>query len=101
MATQITDLLAKSSHPAFVEPLKSGAVVKVLCVPGGSSRISSTRLKKGDVFQEARKAGLKNLPFVKVVEGGKVYGDTSLVCLSQVTTVFSVLPITVFIFRVS
>ncbi|BBM96929.1 aspartyl-tRNA synthetase [Marchantia polymorpha subsp. ruderalis] len=77
--TEITDLLAKSSHPAFVEPLKSGAVVKVLCVPGGSSRISSTRLKKGDVFQEARKAGLKNLPFVKVVEGGSLDDSSAII----------------------
>ncbi|KAL3701889.1 hypothetical protein R1sor_019911 [Riccia sorocarpa] len=69
---EITDLIAQSNHPAFVEPLKNGAVVKVLCVPGGASKLSATRLKKGDVLQEAKKGGLRNLPFIKVTEGGSL-----------------------------
>jgi aspartyl-tRNA synthetase len=55
-----------------VEALKAGAIVKVLCVPGGSSSISATRLKKGDVSQEARKAGLKGLPFLKITQEGSL-----------------------------
>ncbi|KAL2650098.1 hypothetical protein R1flu_018226 [Riccia fluitans] len=82
---EITNFIAQSNHPAFLEPLKNGAVVKVLCVPGGSSKISATRLKKGDVFQEAKKAGLRNLPFVKVTEGGCL--DESSAIIQSLDTV--------------
>ncbi|CAM6102960.1 unnamed protein product [Calypogeia fissa] len=67
---EVTDILSQSNAPLFLEAIKAGAVVKALCVPGGASAISATRLKKGDVFQEARKAGVKGLPFVKITQEG-------------------------------
>lgn len=45
--------------------------MKAISVPSGSSSISATRLKKGDVYQQAIKSGAKGLPFLKVLASGK------------------------------
>lgn len=44
--------------------------MKAIIIPGGSSKISATKLKKGDVYQQAIKSGAKGLPYLKVLEGG-------------------------------
>ena len=44
--------------------------MKAMTIPGGSSKISATKLKKGDVYQQAIKSGAKGLPYLKVLEGG-------------------------------
>jgi hypothetical protein len=45
--------------------------VKAISVTGGVTKISATRLKKGDVYQQALKSGAKSLPYLKVLEGGE------------------------------
>jgi aspartyl-tRNA synthetase len=46
--------------------------VKAISVTGGVTKISATRLKKGDVYQQALKSGAKSLPYLKVLEGGEL-----------------------------
>jgi aspartyl-tRNA synthetase len=46
--------------------------VKAISVTGGVTKISATRLKKGDVYQQALKSGAKTLPYLKVLEGGEL-----------------------------
>ncbi len=45
--------------------------MKAISVTGGVTKISATRLKKGDVYQQALKSGAKSLPYLKVLEGGE------------------------------
>lgn len=56
--------------------MEEGGLVKAISIPGGSSKISATRLKKGDVYQQAIKSGAKGLPYVKVLAGGRVYHNS-------------------------
>jgi aspartyl-tRNA synthetase len=51
--------------------LKSGGIIKVLCVPSGAKSYSNTALKKGDIYNEAIKSGAKGLAFLKVLDNGK------------------------------
>ena len=43
----------------------------MLCVPFGAKSYSNSALKKGDIYNEALKAGAKGLPFLKVLDNGK------------------------------
>lgn len=69
---QLTDILTACSFMLFANAIADGGVVKALCVPNGGSKISATRLKKGDVIGEALKSGVKGLPFLKVGESGAI-----------------------------
>lgn len=68
---QVSDLFIESPFRVFSDTLKSGGIIKVLCVPSGAKTYSNTALKKGDIYNEAIKSGAKGLPFLKVLDAGK------------------------------
>eukprot|EP00252_Welwitschia_mirabilis_P022728 TRINITY_DN6239_c0_g1_i3.p1 TRINITY_DN6239_c0_g1~~TRINITY_DN6239_c0_g1_i3.p1 ORF type:complete len:540 (+),score=76.56 TRINITY_DN6239_c0_g1_i3:98-1621(+) len=74
----VSHIFANTDFKPFVESLKSGSVIKALVVPSGSSKYSNTNLKKGDVYNEALKAGAKGLPFLKVPKNGNLEGIPAL-----------------------
>ena len=63
--------MASVGFKVFSGSIEKGGVVQAITVPGGAARVSSTRLKKGDVYQEALLAGAGGLTFLKVVEDGE------------------------------
>lgn len=67
---QVSDIFGDSPFKVFSEALKSGGVVKAICVPSGANIYSNTALKKGEVYSEAMKSGAKGLPFLKVTDDG-------------------------------
>lgn len=69
---QVSDAFLGSSFKIFADTLENGGVIKALCVPGGAKEFSNTDLKKGTVYTEASKAGAKGLPFLKVMDNGKI-----------------------------
>ena len=69
---QVSDVFLGSNFKVFADTLENGGVIKSLCVPGGATVFSNTDLKKGTVYTEASKAGAKGLPFLKVMENGKI-----------------------------
>ncbi|KAJ4823017.1 hypothetical protein Tsubulata_009222 [Turnera subulata] len=75
----VSDIFEASNFRVFADSLKSGGIVKVLCVPSGSKSYSNTALKKGDIYNEAIKSGAKGLPFLKVLDDGEVEGIPALV----------------------
>ncbi|KAK9176572.1 hypothetical protein WN944_028589 [Citrus x changshan-huyou] len=75
----VSDLFLESPFRVFSDSLKSGGIVKVLCVPSGAKTYSNTALKKGDIYNEAIKSGAKGLPFLKVLDAGSVEGIPALV----------------------
>lgn len=76
---KVSELFAGSSFAPFSSAVEEGGLVKAISIPGGSSKISATRLKKGDVYQQAIKSGAKGLPYVKVLAGGELEGPPALV----------------------
>ena len=68
---QVSDIFSESSFRVFADSLKSGGIIKVLCVPSGAKSYSNTALKKGDIYNEAIKSGAKGLAFLKVLDNGK------------------------------
>ncbi|GJP31470.1 hypothetical protein CLOM_g12313 [Closterium sp. NIES-68] len=68
----ISHIVAGSTFKVFESALEAGGVVRAVSVSGGAAKISATRLKKGDVFQEALKSGAKGLPFLKVLPEGNI-----------------------------
>ncbi|XP_024541636.1 aspartate--tRNA ligase, chloroplastic/mitochondrial [Selaginella moellendorffii] len=75
---ELSDVFEKSSFAPFATAISEGGVVKAITVCGGGKSITATRLKKGDIYQEAVRCGAKGLPFLKVAEGGEVEGSTAL-----------------------
>ncbi|KAL9415375.1 hypothetical protein AB3S75_043629 [Citrus x aurantiifolia] len=75
----VSDLFLESPFRVFSDSLKSGGIIKVLCVPSGAKTYSNTALKKGDIYNEAIKSGAKGLPFLKVLDTGSVEGIPALV----------------------
>jgi aspartyl-tRNA synthetase len=69
---QVSDIFSDSPFKVFADTLKSGGIIKVLCVPSGAKNYSNTALKKGDIYNEAIKSGAKGLPFLKVMDDGKL-----------------------------
>jgi aspartyl-tRNA synthetase len=69
---QVSDIFSDSPFKVFADTLKSGGIIKVLCVPSGAKNYSNTALKKGDIYNEAIKSGAKGLPFLKVIDDGKL-----------------------------
>ncbi|XP_027160448.1 aspartate--tRNA ligase, chloroplastic/mitochondrial-like isoform X3 [Coffea eugenioides] len=81
---KVSEIFSDSSFKAFADTLKSGGIVKALCVPSGGKTYSNTALKKGDIYNEAIKSGAKGLPFLKVLEDGAIEGISPLVsCLDH------------------
>lgn len=72
MELQVSDIFSESPFRVFSDTLKSGGVIKVICVPSGAKNYSNTALKKGDIYNEAIKAGAKGLPFLKVIDDGNM-----------------------------
>lgn len=68
---QVSDIFSDSPFRVFADTLKSGGIIKVLCVPSGAKNYSNTALKKGDIYNEAIKSGAKGLPYLKVMDDGK------------------------------
>lgn len=78
----VSDIFSDSPFRVFADSLKSGGIIKMLCVPSGAKSYSNTALKKGDIYNEANKSGAKCLPFLKVLDGGGLEGIPALVsCL--------------------
>ncbi|CAN1184729.1 Aspartate--tRNA ligase, chloroplastic/mitochondrial [Linum perenne] len=78
----VSDIFSESPFRVFSDSLKSGGIVKALCVPLASKIYSNSALKKGDIFNEAIKSGAKGLPFLKVLDNAELEGVSALVsCL--------------------
>ncbi|KAG2704029.1 hypothetical protein I3760_06G164400 [Carya illinoinensis] len=75
----VSDIFSESPFRVFSDTLKSGGVIKVICVPSGAKNYSNTALKKGDIYNEAIKAGAKGLPFLKVIDDGGLEGISAMV----------------------
>ncbi|XP_059447995.1 aspartate--tRNA ligase, chloroplastic/mitochondrial [Corylus avellana] len=75
----VSDIFSDSPFRVFADTLKSGGIIKVLCVPSGAKNYSNTALKKGDIYNEAIKSGAKGLPFLKVMDDGGLEGIPALV----------------------
>lgn len=75
---EVSDLVGGSGFKVFSSAIEGGGVVQVIAVPGGALKISATRLKKGDVFQEAVNSGAKGLAFLKVLAAGEVEGIAAI-----------------------
>ncbi|XP_072972324.1 aspartate--tRNA ligase, chloroplastic/mitochondrial [Typha angustifolia] len=75
----VSDIFLGCSFKVFADSLGNGGIIKALCVPSGAQKFSNTALKKGDIYNEAIKAGAKGLPFLKVLEIGELEGIPSLV----------------------
>ncbi|KAG0599742.1 hypothetical protein M758_12G175300 [Ceratodon purpureus] len=76
---EVSELFAGSSFAPFSSAVEEGGLVKAISVPGGASKISATRIKKGDVYQQAIKSGSKGLPYLKVLAGGELEGPPAIV----------------------
>ncbi|XP_024020879.1 aspartate--tRNA ligase, chloroplastic/mitochondrial isoform X2 [Morus notabilis] len=74
----VSDIFSDSPFRVFSDTLKSGGIIKVLCVPSGAKKYSNTALKKGDIYNEAIQSGAKGLPFLKVLDD-EVEGNPALV----------------------
>eukprot|EP00850_Spirogloea_muscicola_P003321 SM000013S26490 [mRNA] locus=s13:588608:603181:- [translate_table: standard] len=68
----VSDLVKDSTFKVFSGAISDSGLVKAITVPGGSGKVSTTRLKKGDVFQEAVSAGSRGIAYMKVLEGGEI-----------------------------
>ncbi|KAL4581083.1 hypothetical protein LXL04_017292 [Taraxacum kok-saghyz] len=74
----VSDIFTNSSFKVFSDVLSNGGIIKVLCVPSGAKSFSNTALKKGEILSEATKSGAKGLPFLKILEDGKLEGVPAL-----------------------
>ncbi|KAH9536749.1 hypothetical protein CY35_16G015900 [Sphagnum magellanicum] len=75
---EVSDIFTGSSFAPFASSIVDGGIVKAISVTGGVTKISATRLKKGDVYQQALKSGAKSLPYLKVLEGGELEGPPAI-----------------------
>ncbi|PKA65699.1 Lysine--tRNA ligase [Apostasia shenzhenica] len=75
----VTDIFTGCSFKVFAESISNGEIIKALCVPLGAEFFSNTALKKGNIHNEAVKAGAKGLPFLKVLDNGECDGIPALV----------------------
>ncbi|KAF8027870.1 hypothetical protein BT93_E0712 [Corymbia citriodora subsp. variegata] len=75
----VSDVFMEASFKVFSDTLRSGGIVKALCVPSGAKVYSNTALKKGGLYSEAIRSGAKGLPFLKVLENGEIEGIPALV----------------------
>ncbi|OAY64929.1 aspartate--tRNA ligase, chloroplastic/mitochondrial [Ananas comosus] len=75
----VSDIFRRCSFKVFADSLEKGGIIKALCVSSGAQRFSNTALKKGDIYNEAIKAGAKGLPFLKVLDNGELEGIPSLI----------------------
>ncbi|XP_035539888.1 aspartate--tRNA ligase, chloroplastic/mitochondrial-like [Juglans regia] len=75
----VSDIFSESPFRIVADTLKSGGIIKVLCVSSGAKSYSNTALKKGDIYNEAIKSGAKGLPFLKVMDDGGLEGISALV----------------------
>lgn len=74
----VSSLFRDSTFQLFSTAIASGGVVKALPVPAGAAKFSGTRLKKGDVYEQAIKSGAKGLPFLKISNEGELEGISTL-----------------------
>lgn len=74
----VSDIFTDSTFKVFSDALSNGGIIKVLCVPSGAKSFSNTALKKGEILSEATKSGAKGLPFLKILEDGKLEGVPAL-----------------------
>ncbi|KAJ0979485.1 hypothetical protein J5N97_014959 [Dioscorea zingiberensis] len=79
----VSDIFSGCSFKVFADVLEFGGIIKALCVPSGSEKFSNTSLKKGEIYNEAIRAGAKGLPFLKVIENGEIEGIPALVSSLQ------------------
>lgn len=78
----VTDIFVGCNFKVFAESIANGEIIKALCLPSGAEKFSNTALKKGNIYNQATKAGAKGLPFLKVLGNGELEGIPALVsCL--------------------
>ncbi|CAI0401195.1 unnamed protein product [Linum tenue] len=75
----VSDIFTETPFRVFADNLKSGGIVKALCVPSAAKSYSNSALKKGDIYNEAIKSGAKGLPFLKVLDSAELEGIPALV----------------------
>lgn len=75
----VSSFFKGSSFQLFSNAVASGGMVKALTVPEGGAKFSGTRLKKGDLYQQAIKSGAKGLPFMKILDQGELEGISALI----------------------
>ncbi|CAI0385672.1 unnamed protein product [Linum tenue] len=75
----VSDIFVETPFRVFADNLKSGGIVKVLCVPSGAKIYSKSALKKGDIYNEAIKSGANGLLFLKVSDSAELEGLPALV----------------------
>ncbi|KAH7676946.1 Aspartate-tRNA ligase type 1 protein [Dioscorea alata] len=79
----VSSIFSGCSFKVFADALDIGGIIKALCVPTGAEKFSNTTLKKGEIYNEAIRAGAKGLPFLKVIENGELEGIPALVSSLQ------------------
>jgi aspartyl-tRNA synthetase len=66
----VSEIVKNTGFKVFSSAIESGGIVKVLPIPNGNEKISNVRIKsKGDLFEEASKAGAKGIAYIRVREG--------------------------------
>eukprot|EP00271_Cylindrocystis_brebissonii_P013258 TRINITY_DN32970_c0_g1_i1.p1 TRINITY_DN32970_c0_g1~~TRINITY_DN32970_c0_g1_i1.p1 ORF type:complete len:770 (+),score=116.69 TRINITY_DN32970_c0_g1_i1:178-2487(+) len=75
----LSDVLSACGFKLFSSTLASGGAVQAICLPGAAAGVSATRLKKGDIYQEALASGAGGLAFLKVLPEGVIEGTPALV----------------------
>jgi aspartyl-tRNA synthetase len=68
----VAEIVKDSGFKVFSGAIESGGTVKVLPIPNGNEAISNVRIKlKGDLFEEACKAGAKGIAYIRVRENNE------------------------------
>ncbi|KAJ4782411.1 Aspartate--tRNA(Asp/Asn) ligase [Rhynchospora pubera] len=75
----VSDIFLGCNFKVFADTLANEGIIKALCVPSGAQKYSNTALKKGDVYNQAIKAGAKGLPFLKVLDKDELEGIPALI----------------------
>ncbi|XP_078178008.1 tRNA synthetase class II (D, K and N) family protein [Carex rostrata] len=75
----VGDIFRGCNFKVFADLLAKGGIIKALCVPSGAQKYSNTALKKGDIYNQAIKAGAKGLPFLKVLDNDDLEGIPALI----------------------
>jgi aspartyl-tRNA synthetase len=69
---EVSEIVKDSGFKVFSGAIESGGIVKVLPIPNGNEAISNVRIKnKGDLFEEACKAGAKGIAYIRVRENNE------------------------------
>jgi aspartyl-tRNA synthetase len=69
---EVSEIVKDSGFKVFSGAIESGGIVKVLPIPNGNEAISNVRIRpKGNLFEEACKAGAKGIAYIRVRENNE------------------------------